>query len=102
MSRSKPIWHDVTACIYKNAPSFGAKDTSEINHLVGSGPKNSQELSTTLITRRFEHHEKYGDIVIFRHSVDGVIIKEAIFEDKNGRAGKHIKTRTALKRVKGL
>jgi hypothetical protein len=102
MSYSKPIWHAVEACIYQAVKSYGAKDTSKSKVLVGSSKSNSHQLAEVVTTRRFEEHKKYGSICIFKHSVDGVILKEMIFHENDGKAGKFIKERTALKRVKGL
>jgi hypothetical protein len=102
MSRAKPIWNEVTACIYGSSKSFGAKDTSKIKTFVGSSSSNSCQLSETIITKRFQEHEKYGNIIVFKHSVDGIILKEIIFKDNKGKAGKFIKERSAMKRLKGL
>lgn len=88
MSYSKPIWHDVTACIYQGNKSYGAKETSESKILVGSSKKNSYQLVHLITTRRFETHPDHGSICVFRFSVDGFILKELIFENNNGKAGK--------------
>ena len=36
MSRSYPIWYDVTACKYKSDKSFGFRNTGEIEISIGS------------------------------------------------------------------
>jgi hypothetical protein len=90
MSYSKPIWHDVTACIYQGNKSYGAKETSESKVLVGSSAKNSHQLAHLITTRRFETHPDYGNICVFRFSVDGFVLKELIFENNQGKAGKLI------------
>lgn len=97
-----PIWHDVQACHYKSDKSFGGKNTSVDKILVGSSIRNSHELVNTITTRRFFHHEKYGPVCVFKYSVDGIVLKEMIFEDNNGKAGKLLKIRSGLTRVKGL
>ena len=102
MSYAKPIWNEVTACIYNSSKSFGAKDTSEMKTYVGSSSSNSHLLGEVVTTRRFKEHEKYGSVCIFRQSIDGVVLNEMIFQDNNGRAGKMMKKRTALGRIKGL
>jgi len=102
MAYSYPIWHNVQACHYKSDKSWGGKDTSQDNILVGSSTKNSHTIANTITTRSFYYHDKYGAICVFKYSVDGVVIKEMIFEDNNGRAGKFIKKRSALTRMKGL
>lgn len=85
MAQSYPIWHSVEACIYKSDKSYGAKDTSADTILVGSSAKNSTEFARVVTTRRFENHEGLGDVVVFRISIDGVIIKEMFFRDVKGR-----------------
>lgn len=92
MAQSYPIWHDITSCIYKASKSYGAKDTSEDNILVGSSAKNSHQFAKVLTTRRFENHEGLGDVVVFRISIDKVIIKEMYFTDVKGRPTDLIKT----------
>jgi hypothetical protein len=100
--RSYPIWNNVTACIYGSGKSFGAKDTSEMEVLVGSSPKNSHTHCKIVTTKREMNHEKYGDVVIFKTSVDDVILKETIFKNNKGKAGEYITQRTKLKSIKSL
>ena len=95
--KAYPIWHDVTACNYSSDKSWGSKDTSNEKILVGSSASNSYQLAEVITTKRL-----IDDQIIFRTSVDGIIMKEAIFENNHGKAGKYIKTRSALKRMKGL
>lgn len=90
--KSYSIWHDVTSCLYKSSKSYGAKDTSEDNILVGSSASNSHQFARIITTRRFETHEGLGDVVVFRLSVDKVIIKEMYFTDVKGRPTEHIRT----------
>ena len=102
MANSYPIWHAVQACHYKSDKSWGEKDTSQDNILVGSSKNNSHTLANTITTRKFYTHDKYGDVCVFKYSVDGIVVKELIFKDKNGRAGELLKKRSALTRMKGL
>ena len=102
MSYSYPIYTKVTACNYKSDKSFGSVDTSEQQIMVGSSISNSYELAKVVTTKRKAHHEKYGWVMVFKYSVDGIVLKESMFKDNNGRAGEHIKTRSALGRMKGL
>lgn len=102
MGRSHPIWNQVTACKYNSSKSYGISDTGEVEIKVGSSASNSHSFLRHVTTRRFTTHPKYGPVCIFKFSVDGVVLKEMIFEDNNGRAGKHIKTRTKLKSIKSL
>jgi len=43
-----------------------------------------------------------GEVCVFKYSVDGIVVKELIFKNKNGRAGELLKKRSALTRMKGL
>jgi hypothetical protein len=79
--RSYPIWNKVTACIYGSSKSFGAKDDSGIEILVGNGANNSHlfvEINTKKIV--------LDDVVVFKFYVDGIKVKEAVFKNEKGRA----------------
>ena len=102
MAFNYPIWHNIEACHYKTDKSFGGRNTSVDKIVVGSSSKNSHTFVETITTRRFYNHDKYGDVCVFKYSVDGIILKEFIFEDNNGKAGKFIKERNILKRMKGI
>jgi len=102
MGRSHPIWNQVTACKYNSSKSYGISDTGEVEIYVGSSSKNSHSFLNHITTRRFYVHHKYGPVCVFKFSVDGVVLKEMIFSDNNGRAGKLLKTRTKLKSIKSL
>ncbi len=65
MTRSYPIWNDVSACIYSGSKSYGAKDTSTVTVRVGTSASNSEVLVQHVTTRRFE-----GDYTVFRFGVD--------------------------------
>ena len=102
MGRSHPIWNQVTACKYNSDKSYGILDTGEVKILVGSSARNSHEFVRHITTRRFYNHEKYGPVCVFKFSVDGIVLKEMIFKDNNGRAGKLLKTKTKMKSIKSL
>jgi len=103
MAYAYPIWNKVEACIYNSDKSYGAKETSKVNILVGSSKSNSYELAEAITTKRRYFDEDANEYRWkFRHSVDGVILKEIIFKDNKGKAGEFIKERSALKRMKGL
>lgn len=72
-----PIWIDVEACIYKTSKSYGAKDTNTQNIYVGTSAKNSHLLGKIITTRR-----EVGNTIVFRLSVDDVIIKEIVMDSK--------------------
>jgi hypothetical protein len=87
MSRSYPIWNDVTACIYGGSKSWGAKEVSEVTVKVGSSASNSHE---------FVHHATKKVVtdehVIFNFYVDSIKVKEVIFENKSGKAGEMLES----------
>ena len=51
MSRSYPIWNNITACCYQSGKSYGVKETGENNICVGSSPSNSHDFLKTIITK---------------------------------------------------
>lgn len=111
MSRAFPIWHNVSACHYKSDKSYGGRDTSEDNIVVGSSASNSHDFVHTKTLRRFFEHETYGHVCVFKYYVDSIKIKEMIFEDNDGKAGAYIATwnlfetlkkSTRSKTIKGL
>jgi len=92
MSRSYPIWNKVTACIYNSNKSYGAKDDSNCEILVGSSSGNSHTMAKIRTTRSV-----MGDEIHFKLSVNDMIIKTMIFENKNGRAGELLNEHDILK-----
>ena len=78
MSRSWPIWVDVTACAYKGSKSYGARDVNEQTIFVGTSAFNSHELVTVCTTRKED-----GDDVVFKFGVDGKVIKTIRMNKKN-------------------
>lgn len=82
-SRQYSIWNAVQACIYSGNKSWGAKDVCEVTVNVGSGSRNSHEL-VTHTTKKIET----DDEIMFKFYVDGIKVKEMIFENNKGRAGK--------------
>ena len=81
MSRQYPIWNKVKACIYNSDKSFGAKDDSNLEIFVGSSSNNSHKF-VDIRTRRIETEDK----ILFKFYVDDIKVKEAIFENKKGKA----------------
>lgn len=102
MSRSYSIWNKVTNCTYQGDKSYGNKRTGEVNIYVGSSSSNSEHFVKTLTTKR-DGFWKEKPVIIFRFSVDDVVLKYAIFEQKkDGTAGKLLKKCTKLKNIKNL
>lgn len=86
--RQYPIRHDVKACIYKSSKSYGAKNTSEETIYVGSGKNNSHTLAKVCTTKRFKsNYKNFGSYVVFRISVDNIVLKEMIFSYIDGKTG---------------
>lgn len=102
MSRSYPIWNEITSCKYNSNKSYGVVETGVNEIKIGSGSKNSRNFLKTIITKRSGVY-KGKNVVIFRFSVDDVVLKTAIFEEKrDGTAGKFIKEVSKLNRMKSL
>lgn len=74
MSRSYPIWNDVTACIYQSSKSYGAKRDSGVTVRVGSSASNSHVFVKHATTHRLHDN---GDRE-FRFYVDGEEVRRAI------------------------
>ncbi len=85
MSRSYPIWYDVTACKYKSDKSFGFRNTGEIEISIGSSGSNSHTFLKTSITRRDKVIEG-KEYIVFKYFVDEMLIKTAIMESVKGNA----------------
>ena len=103
MSRQYPIWVEVEACIYGSGKSYGAKDTNSQSIKVGSSSTNSHDLVEFITTKReYSEYKGFKDVIVFKSSLDGVVLKEKIFEDNKGRAGKLLKTNTKLNKIKSL
>ncbi len=101
MARQYPIWNRVQACIYKSFTGWGVKDTGNVDIMIGSSSSNSYDFLNHCVTKRdITIDDK--DYVQFAFSVDGVIIKTALFTLKNGRAKDLIDMKTKLKRIKSL
>ena len=102
MSKAYPIWNEVKNCTYQGNKSYGNKETGEVNIYVGSSAKNSEHFLKTLITKR-DGTWKGKQVVVFKFSVDDVVLKYMIFEmKKDGTTGKLLKKATKLKSIKSL
>lgn len=90
--KSYPIWNKVQACIYKSNKSYGAKDFSECEILVGSSANNSHTLGK-VSTKRIEKE----DVIKFELRVNGMTIKTMEFTNNNGCAGELLNEYDILK-----
>ena len=79
MAHSYPIWNTVEACIYGSSKSWGARDKCNVNVNVGSSATYSNHFVEHTTTKK----EIEKDIFEFRFYVDGVVIKRAIFNNKD-------------------
>ena len=72
--RQYPIWNRINSCAYKNGnKSFGVKEHSETEVVVGTSSSNSHPFLTHKVTHR--QHEDGSRT--YRFFVDGILIKEA-------------------------
>jgi hypothetical protein len=85
MAKHYPVWVDIPSCIYKSKKSYGIKDTGEQNIFVGSSKSNSHKLGNILITKRISEI-KGKECVVFKLSLDGIVLRTAVFKCKNRRA----------------
>ena len=95
MSRSYPIWHDVTACNYVGDKSYGSKNNAHVTVKIGSCASNSHGFVSHETTR-----EVYGfgeaRRVRFQFWACGALIKETIFKaGRNDRPEKLISEKCA-------
>lgn len=102
MSYAKPIWNEVTNCIYKTSKSYGNHNTGEVKIYVGSSSKNSHELVQHTTTRRFhDAYLGYKNVCVFKFGIelDGRVhlVTEKIFKDNKGKAGELLETIHHLK-----
>ena len=99
MTSNYPIWHKVTACIYKSSKSYGGRNDSGETIYVGTSATYSYKHCQILTTRREIQHPKFGDCYIFRTSIDDVVLKESLVRIKDKQL---VQQRTKLKRIKSL
>ena len=76
MSRSHPIWNKIQACVYKGNKSYGVRRVGEVEVRIGTSGSNSHHFLDHITTHKLLPN---GDHV-YKFSVDGVIIKEAILK----------------------
>lgn len=80
MSRSYPIWNKVQACIYQSDKSYGAKNQSEVDVLVGTSKSFSHHFLTHS-TKRIETDE----MIMFKFYIDNIKIKELSIKKEKGK-----------------
>ena len=78
MSRSYPIWNEITACIYNGSKSYGVRNEGIVNIKVGTSAIYSFDFIKHRTTRRMLTKH----IAEFRFYVDGKLLKRSQFNNK--------------------
>jgi len=76
--RSYPIWNKVQACIYKAGKSWGAREQSAVDVLVGTSQHNSH----FFVNHRTTHRTHEDGSQEFRFYVDDVVVRRGIIPFK--------------------
>ena len=82
MAYNYPIWHEVSACHYKSSKSYGGVKDSGERIYVGTSAKNSHFHCKILTTKRDIDHQEFGKCLLFRTSIDDVVVKETLVSVK--------------------
>ena len=95
MSRSYPIWHEITNCNYQSSKSYGNRNYGKEIIYVGSSADNSHEHCTIEHKREFNYmfgkdkdgNETKTKIVEFKTYIDDILMVTSRFTvDSNDRA----------------
>ena len=74
MSKSYPIWIDVSGDNYKNSKSFGSRDHVSLDIKVGSSARNSNDLARVSIHMR----EDDAGNRTFALALDGMVMRSGV------------------------
>ena len=74
MSKSYPIWIDVSGDNYKNSKSFGSRDHVSLDLKVGSSARNSNDLARVSIHMR----EDSAGNRTFALALDGMVMRSGV------------------------
>ena len=74
MSKSYPIWIDVSGDNYKNSKRFGSRDHVSLDIKVGSSARNSNDLARVSIHMR----EDAAGNRTFALALDGLVMRSAV------------------------
>ena len=74
MSKSYPIWIDVSGDNYKNSKSFGSRDSVSMDIKVGSSKTNSHDLARVSIHMR----EDAAGNRTFALALDGMVMRSGV------------------------
>ena len=76
MSRSYPIWNNITACIYASNKSYGVRERGEVEVRVGTSGRNSYHFLNHRTTHKILDN---GDRE-YRFYLDGECIRRALLK----------------------
>ena len=74
MSKSYPIWNNVTACIYKASKSYGVRERGEVEVRIGTSGSNSYHF----LNRRTTHKVLENGDREYRFYVNDVLVRRAL------------------------
>lgn len=104
MANTYPIWIEINSCAYQSKnKSYGIKEHGTQTIYVGSPKANNERFGEVNITKSIKQNFKgFINVVVYRYSFEGVILKEMIFSNNKGRAGELLKTISKMNRIKSL
>ena len=74
MSKSYPIWNNITACIYKASKSYGVRERGEVEVRIGTSGSNSYHFLNHRTTHKILEN---GDRE-YRFYVNDVLVRRAL------------------------
>ena len=74
MSKSYPIWNNVTACIYKASKSYGVRERGEVEIRIGTSGSNSYHF----LNHRTTHKVLENGDREYRFYVNDVLVRRAL------------------------
>ena len=74
MSKSYPIWNNVTACIYKASKSYGVRERGEVEICIGTSGSNSYHF----LNHRTTHKVLENGDREYRFYVNDVLVRRAL------------------------
>ena len=74
MSKSYPIWNNVTACIYKASKSYGVRERGEVEVRIGTSGSNSYHF----LNHRTTHKVLENGDREYRVYVNDVLVRRAL------------------------
>ena len=94
---------DLPATLHDQLKGLAQTQGLTLNQYIGSSASNSTHFAEIVTTKPERLDDDGNKFIIFRLSVDDVVIKEKVFTtNRRGNADRLIKTRTKLNRIKSL